>query len=156
MRWAAALLLAGVTAATAACTGAEGPPPRPSSVPSSVPPTTATLTAADPAAASRHDPQAQATGVRLEVTTIVNPQGQALALSVDLAADGATGPPVEVGRVSPYPSDRGGVFPLPLRDEGLRLARTVPVVLTVRVAPVAAGEALRDDVRVEVTVSLVT
>jgi hypothetical protein len=106
------------------------------------------ITAAHPVARFAQDPLAEAMVVRVDVSTIVNPAGQGLTLTV--AVEPAAGSPVqptEIGRVSPFPSDRGGVYTLPLRGEVANLARTAPTVLSVGAAPIASGEPLGPDVR---------
>ena len=131
-------------------------PSVPSASSTAVPTTAATeITAARPAAQFPQDARAQARAVRLEVAMITNPAGQGLALTVAVEAAGTSSArPIEVGRVSPYPSDRGGVFTLPLRGEAADLARTAATVLVVSVASVAEGEPLRGDVRLVLAAGL--
>lgn len=128
--------------------------PHPSASPGlSVP--TMEITAARPVARFPQDPLAEAAVARVEVPTIVNPKHQGLTLTVAVEpAQGSPARPTEVGRVSPFPSDRGGVYTLPLRGEVANLASTAPTVLTVGVTPIAPDQPLAADVRLVLSAGL--
>jgi hypothetical protein len=134
------------------------PYPSASSMPSAPPGATVPameITATHPVARFAQNPLAEAAVIRVEVSTIVNQGRQGLTLTVAVEpAQGSPARPAEVGRVSPFPSDRGGVYTLPLRGEVADLARTAPTVLTVGVAPIATDEPLAADVRLVLSAGL--
>jgi hypothetical protein len=113
------------------------------------------ITAAHPVVRFAQGPLAEAMVVRVDVSAITNPAGQGLTLTVAVEpAAGSPARPTEIGRVSPFPSDRGGVYTLPLRGEVANLARTAPTVLSVGAAPIAPGEPLGADVRLVLSAGL--
>jgi hypothetical protein len=79
--------------------------------------------------------------LQMEVTRIDGPSPQGFVLAVSLA--GGLGAPVELGRVSPYPVDRGGTFMLPVSADLARTAgRWAEAWVCLELLPAADGAAL--------------
>jgi hypothetical protein len=135
---AALLLVAGV-----GCTGLPGlptaapSPPSPAATPTGL--VVVVLSADQPSARIAQPRQPAVTGVRLAVQAIQNPSGQGVALRV--AVEDTATPPrhVDVGAVSPYPSNQPGVFTLVLPEAAAAMVHEGPTVLIVTLTPLSSA-----------------
>jgi hypothetical protein len=96
------------------------------------------LSADRPSARIAQPRQPAATGVRLAIQSIQNPSGQGVALRV--AVEDTATPPrhVDVGAVSPYPSNQPGVFTLVLPAGAAAMVHEGPTVLIVTLTPLSS------------------
>ncbi len=95
-----------------------------------------------------------ATAVRLDIQTVKNPGGRGLV--IELAVENATASVyrVDIGNVSLYPSDQGGVFILVLPGPAADLVHQEPTVLIVTVTTALPGTVLQPGISLSLTAEL--
>ena len=126
----------------AGCAGSDSRP-APSASPTPTMRPSAELSATNPRAQFRVEGDGDARVVRVVIVTNINPDRQAVMLSV--AVNGIT-----TGGISPFPADQRGSFTVSLAPAAAEAIKNGGAVVEVKLAPIATGESLRSDLHMRV------
>jgi hypothetical protein len=145
------LLLCGVLAVVG-CQGRSLPAPAVTATPTL--PAPVVLTTDQPTAQIAQPRQPNARGVRLIVQAVTNPSGQGIVIALAVEDAAAPGHQADVGNVSLYPPDHGGVFTLPLSGSAAELVHDGPTLLLVTISAALAGTALQPGLSLSLAAAL--
>jgi hypothetical protein len=148
----ASILIACMVLVVVGCSGRTTPEPLPTSTSAS--PAVVVLTTDQPTARISQPRQPSATAVRLNVQAVKNPGDQGLAIGVAVEDAATAARRVDIGNVSPYPSEQPGVFTLVLPGPAADLVHQEPTVLIVTVTPIQSGTVLQPGVSLSLTAGL--